>query len=260
MSSPRRAESASLDDNFRAVNDRIADAAARAGKSREDVVMIAVSKYALPDQIRHLVELGQADFGENRVQQLAQRVPQLSEFLSRKRTLAGASARGNDLTPEKVRWHMLGELQRNKVKQVVPHVDLIHSVGSLRLAEELHNYAARLDIVIDILVQVNVSGEASKSGISPPAVVHLIESIDTMLHLRPRGLMTMAPQVEDPEQVRPVFARTAEIFNDVKSAGVGGSHFNALSMGMSDDFEVAIEEGANVVRLGRALFGEPEPQ
>ena len=258
MSSPRRPESASLEDNFRAVNDRIARAAERVGRSRQDVVMIAVSKYALPDQIRHLVELGQADFGENRVQQLAQRVPQLNEFLSRKRTLAGASARGDDQTPDKVRWHMLGQLQRNKVKQVVPHVDLIHSVDSLRLAEELHNYASRLDIVIDILVQVNVSGEASKSGVAAPAVVHLIESIDTMLHLRPRGLMTMAPLVEDPEEARPVFARTAEIFRDVRAAGVGGEHFNALSMGMSNDFEVAIEEGANVVRIGRALFGDQE--
>ncbi|MEM1109032.1 MAG: YggS family pyridoxal phosphate-dependent enzyme [Planctomycetota bacterium] len=247
-----------IKDAFLSVNDRIADAAAKSGRRREDILMVAVTKYASPDQIRHIVELGQADLGENRVQQLTQRVPQLTEFLSRKKTLAGAAARADDATPDKVRWHMLGQLQRNKVKQVAPHVDLIHSVDSLRLAEELHNYASRLDIVIDILVQVNTSGENQKSGIAPPAVTHLVDSIDTMLHLRPRGLMTMAPLVDDPEEARPVFARTAELFNDVKSAGVGGDHFNVLSMGMTNDFEVAIEEGANLVRIGRALFGETE--
>ncbi|MEM7625629.1 MAG: YggS family pyridoxal phosphate-dependent enzyme [Planctomycetota bacterium] len=258
MNATRHDGHAQLKDDYHRVNDAIAAAAARAGKRREDVVLIAVTKYASMDQIRHIVELGQADLGENRVQQLTQRVPQLNEFLSRKKTLAGAAARDDDATPDKVRWHMIGQLQRNKVKQVAPHVDLIHSVDSLRLAEELHNYASRMDIIIDILVQVNASGETTKAGIAPPAVTHLIESIDTMMHLRPRGLMTMAPLSDDPQDARPTFARTAEIFADVKSEGVGGDAFNVLSMGMSNDFEVAIEEGANVVRVGRALFGETE--
>lgn len=258
MNANRHDGPAQLKDDFNRVNDSIAAAAAKAGKSREDVVMIAVTKYAGMEQIRQIVELGQADLGESRVQQLTQRVPQLNEFLSRKKTLAGATARADDATPDKVRWHMIGSLQRNKVKQVAPHVDLIHSVDSLRLAEELHNYAARLDIMIDILVQVNASGEASKAGIAPPAVTHLVDSIDTMMHLRPRGLMTMAPLSENPEDARPTFARTAEILADVQAAGVGGDAFNVLSMGMSNDFEVAIEEGANVVRVGRALFGETE--
>lgn len=263
MTSQRSAGPAQLKDDFAKVNDRIADAAARSGRKREDVAMIAVTKYAGMDQIRQIVELGQADLGESRVQQITQRVPQLTEFLSRKKTLAGAAARSDDATPDKVRWHMIGQLQRNKVKQVVPHVDLIHSVDSLRLAEELHNYGARLDVTIDILIQVNASGEAgsgsgSKGGIAPPAVKHLIESIDTMMHLRPRGLMTMAPLCEDPEEARPTFARAAELFHDVKTNPFAGGHFNVLSMGMTSDFEVAIEEGANVVRIGRALFGETE--
>lgn len=258
MTPQRSAGSTQLKDDFHKVNDRIADAAARRGRNRDDVVMVAVTKYASPDQIRNIVELGQADLGENRVQQLTQRVPQLAEFLSRKKTLSGASARSDDATPDKVRWHMLGQLQRNKVKQVAPHVDLIHSVDSLRLAEELHNYAARLEITIDILIQVNVSGESSKSGIVPAAVSHLVESIDTMMHLRPRGLMTMAPHTDDPEETRPVFARTAEIFEDVKGRDFAGDHFNILSMGMTNDFEIAIEEGANIVRIGRALFGDTE--
>ncbi|MEE9403753.1 MAG: YggS family pyridoxal phosphate-dependent enzyme [Algisphaera sp.] len=249
-----------LRDAFNKTNDRIADAAARSGRRREDVVMIAVTKHASPDQIRNIVELGQADLGENRVQQLVQRVPMLNEFLQRKKTLAGAANKTNDITPDKIRWHMIGSLQRNKVKQVAPHVELIHSVDSLRLAEELHNYAARLDIVIDILVQVNASGEAKKSGVTPPATKHLVDSIDTMMHLRPRGLMTMAPLIEDPTEsadaARRTFARTREIFEDVKNANAGGDRFNVLSMGMSNDFEIAIEEGANVVRVGSALFGE----
>ncbi len=258
MTSQRTVGHPQLRDAFASVNERIAAAAARAGRRREDVVLVAVTKYASPDQIRQAVELGQADLGESRVQQLAQRVPQLNEFLSRKKTLAGASAKASDATPDKVRWHMIGQLQRNKVKQVAPYVSLIHSVDSLRLAEELHNYAARLDITLDVLLQVNVSGESSKAGIATPAVRHMVESLDTMMHLRPRGLMTMAPQSEDPEAVRPIFARTRELFEDCKAAGVGGEAFTALSMGMTDDFEVAIEEGANVVRVGRALFGEAE--
>ena len=253
-----------LRDAYKKVNDRIADAAARSGRRREDVVMIAVTKYASPDQIRNIVELGQADLGENRVQQLVQRVPMLNEFLQRKKTLAGAAAKTQDRTPDQIRWHMIGSLQRNKVKQVVPHVELIHSVDSLRLAEELHNYAARLDVVIDILVQVNASGEASKSGVTPPAVKHLVDSIDTMMHLRPRGLMTMAPLIEDSieseQAARRTFSRTREIFNDIKAAHAGGDRFNVLSMGMTNDFEIAIEEGSNVVRIGSALFGDaPAP-
>lgn len=258
MSTQRIATPAQLRDAYRQVNDRIADAAARSGRRREDVALVAVTKYASPDQIRQIVELGQADLGESRVQQLSQRVPALSEFLSRKKTLAGAVSKAAELVPDKVRWHMIGHLQRNKVKQVAPHVDLIHSVDSLRLAEELHNYAARMDVVIDVLIQVNVSGETTKAGIAPPAVLHFLDSIDTMMHLRPRGLMTMAPASDNPEDARPTFARCADIFRDARSAKLGGETFNVLSMGMTNDFEIAIEEGANVVRVGRALFGDHE--
>ena len=275
MATTRSAGPPPLRDALAAVNDRIADAAARSGRSRDHVALIAVTKYASPDQIRQVVELGQADLGESRVQQLAQRVPQLREFLSRKKTLSGAGSKPDEQTPDAVRWHMIGQLQRNKVKQCVPHVDLIHSVDSLRLAEELHNYGAKTDTVIDVLIQVNATGGPGgpgKGGVAAPAVVHLIEQIDTMLHLRPRGLMTMAPPPEakagevtdasdaaaQAEAARPVFARAADIYEDVRSSEFGGEDFNLLSMGMSDDFEVAIEEGSNVVRVGRALFGDVE--
>ena len=245
-----------LRDAYRRVRDRIDAAAQRSGRRPEDVLMIAVTKNAMPDQIRTLVEMGHCDLGENRVQQLTQRVPQLEEFLARKRTLGGAVSKAGQDVPQQVRWHMIGHLQRNKVKQVVPLVHLIHSVDSLRLAEELHNYAARTDRVVDILIQANVSGELSKSGVAAPAVVHLAEQIDSMVHLRLRGLMTMAPHCENPEDARETFARTAEIFQDIRSQKIGGADCNILSMGMSNDFEVAIEEGANVVRIGSAIFGD----
>jgi PLP dependent protein len=252
-----------LRDAYRKVMDSIADAAVKSGRKPGDVHMVAVTKTASPDQIRQLVELGHADLGENRVQHLQQRVAALDEVLARRRTLGGGSrgtSGGGGDVPQKVRWHMIGHLQRNKVKQVVPLVHLIHSVESLRLAEELHAYAARTDRTIDMLIQVNTSGETSKFGVAAPAVIHLAEQIDSMVHLRLRGLMTMAPQTDNPEDARPTFARTAELFHDIRSAKYGGDDCNILSMGMSSDFAVAIQEGANMVRIGRALFGEGEPE
>jgi len=249
---------AQLKDKYRALQERIAAAAARSGRTAKDVLMVAVTKNAGPEQIRSIVEMGHDDLGENRVQQLSQRVGQLSEFLARKKSLGSASTKTSDTTPDAVRWHMIGHLQRNKVKQVVPLVQVIHSVDSLRLAEELHSFAARRDETVDILLQVNTSGESQKYGIAPPAVLHLAEQIDSMLHLRLKGLMCMAPYSDNAEDARPIFARTKELFEDLKSAGEIGQYATVLSMGMSGDFEVAIEEGANVVRIGTALFGETE--
>jgi len=241
--------------------DSIGEAAARSGRRAENVLMVAVTKNASPDQIRTLVETGQIDLGENRVQQLTQRVAALDEFLKRRRALGGAATRtggtGANL-PEHVRWHMIGTVQRNKVKQVAPVVQLIHSVDSLRLAEELHSYAVRTDMTIDILIQVNYSGESTKHGVAAPAVIHLAEQIDSMVHLRLRGLMTMAPLSDDPEDSRPTFARTAELFHEIRATEIARGDLTVLSMGMTNDYEIAIEEGANLVRIGRALFGETE--
>jgi PLP dependent protein len=250
---------AALRDGYHRIMDRIAEAALRRGRRPQDVVMVAVTKTATPDQIRTLVEMGHADLGESRVQQLTQRAVQLEEFLSRKRTLgAGSTRAGADQAGDKARWHMIGHLQRNKIKMVVPLVNLIHSVDTLRLAEDLHGFGARTDRVIDILIQVNTANEPSKFGVAPPAVIHLAEQIDTMVNLRVRGLMTMAPYSDNAEDSRSVFARTAEIFQEIREAKIGGASFNVLSMGMTNDFEIAIAEGANVVRIGRALFGDEE--
>lgn len=156
---------------------------------------------------------------------------------------------------ESLRWHMIGVLQRNKVRKAAELCRLIHGVDSLRLAEECQIAANRIDRPVDVLLQVNVSGEVSKSGCAVAAAKHLGDAIDTMINVRLRGLMTMAPHSENAEESRPVFGRLRELFEDMKRVGMP-PHFNVLSMGMSGDFEVAIEEGANVVRVGSAIFGE----
>jgi len=235
---------------------RIDAAAARAGRRGRDIACVAVTKTATPDQIRQIIEMGHADLGENRVQQLQQRVANVEEFLMRRKTLAGAAPKGVGGVPSKVRWHMIGHLQRNKVKQVVPLVDLVHSVDSLRLAEELDALGGKLDRTIDILIQVNCSGEAQKSGVAAPAAVPLAEQIDSMMNLRLRGVMTMAAYTENPEESRPAFARCFEILTDLQREKFGGGQCNICSMGMTNDFEVAIQEGANLVRVGRAIFGD----
>jgi pyridoxal phosphate enzyme (YggS family) len=243
----------SLKARYEAVKERVAAAAIRSGRRAEDIILVAVTKEASIDQIREVIALGQVDLGENRTQTLSQHAAQVEEFLQRHRELRSAQSAG---LPESVRWHMIGHLQRNKVRKAVSLVRLIHSVDSLRLAEEIQPAAAAvLDKPCEVLIQVNVAGEKQKSGIAPAATRHLIEQVDTMFNVRVRGLMCMAPVVEDPALVRPVFENARELFEDVRSSGVIGERFNILSMGMTDDFEVAIECGANVVRVGRAIFG-----
>jgi pyridoxal phosphate enzyme (YggS family) len=250
-----------LKDRYRQVKDRIAAAARRAGRSPESIVLVAVTKYATIDQVRELIDLGQTDFGENQVQNLLQRAAQIDEFLQRRRQLGAkvgpASARG--AAPAQVRWHMIGHMQRNKVRKALPVVRLIHSVDSLRLAEEIQQAATKLDDPVEVLVQVNAFGESSKFGIAPAAARHLIDQIDTMLALRARGLMVMAPLTDDAESLRTVFGRTRELFDDIRRSGAGGERFDILSLGMSNDFEVAIECGANMVRVGSAIFGNDRP-
>ena len=243
-----------LKNRFESVRQRITDAAGRAGRSAENIILVAVTKNASIDQIRELIALGHVDFGENRVQNLVQRAAQVDEFLQRHHELS--RGRASDV-PSKVRWHMIGHLQRNKVRKVIPLVRLIHSVDSLRLAEEIQTGATKREDPVEILLQVNTSGERSKFGVAPAAVRHLIDQIDTMMNVRVRGLMCMAPESEDITESRRYFELAAELFEDVKRIGVGGDRFDILSMGMSNDFETAIECGANVVRVGTAIFGEP---
>lgn len=262
---------ATLKDRYAEVRERIARAASRAGTDADRVLLVAVTKHAEPDQIRELIRLGHTDFGENRVLQLVQRAAIIDEWLHRHRTTPGvippsnrdAPAQGSEgewqcpAMPGTVRWHMIGHLQRNKARKAVDVCRLIHTVDSLRLAEELQLIGARREKPIDILVQVNCSGERQKSGCAIAAAPHLVAEIETMVQLRVRGLMTMAPLSANPEDSRPTFGRCRELFDEIRESGDVPPTFNILSMGMSGDFEIAIQEGANMVRVGTALFGEP---
>ena len=236
------------------VRERIAKAGEKRKRDPAEVTLVAGTKQAAPEQIREVLSLGIADLGESRVQQLVQRAAQLNEFVARRQVHAGTGGSGGTL-PDKIRWHMIGHLQRNKAKPLLPLVSLIHSVDSLRLAEELDAQAEKLGRRLPVLMQVNGSEESQKHGVAVGAAVHLAEQIDTMPNLQLVGLMTMAAHETDPAKVRQAFARTREIFEELKWNKIGGTSLRHLSMGMSDDFEVAVEEGATMVRVGSTLFG-----
>ena len=240
-----------LSEKLDEVRDRIASAATKAKREPTDVTLIAVTKTAAPEQIREVVQLGVTDLGESRVQVLTQRAAQMTEHLQRRMTHggeAGASA-------PRVRWHMIGHLQRNKVKSVLPLVGLIHSIDSLRLAEEIDAQAAKLNRKTPVLMQVNAGEEPQKFGVAVGAAVHLAEQIDSMPNLQLIGLMTMAPLEAPENKVRQAFSRTRELFEELRWHKIGGNSLRHLSMGMSNDFEAAIAEGATMVRIGSSLFG-----
>lgn len=236
-----------LRDNLAQVRGTIADACRRAGRDPEDVRLVAVTKYVDLEVVRALLEIGVADFGENRVQQLADRAEAL-----------GASEQGF-LTPPADKqaspcWHMIGHLQRNKVRVVLRHSRILHSLDSVRLLGDLEKEAAKLDVAIDAFFEINVAGEQSKSGAPISELRTLAEAANRCPHIRLRGLMTMAPFVPDPEIVRPHFARLREHLEELRRSGVVGPECKDLSMGMTNDYAVAVEEGATVVRVGSALF------
>jgi pyridoxal phosphate enzyme (YggS family) len=217
----------SIQSNLAAVRARIAQACARVGRSPREVTLVAVTKTVDPADIEAVFKLGVNHFGENRVQEARGKIPLLSH-----------------LQPPPA-WHLIGHLQSNKVKPALDIFDIIHSVDSLELAEALHR---RTQERLPILLQVNVAGEAAKSGFSLAEVGPAFREISRLPRLEIKGLMTIAPLAGEAEQVRPVFCRLRELRDSF--------HLEHLSMGMTDDFEVAIEEGATMVRIGRAIFGE----
>lgn len=239
-----------LSENWKRVRDRIEGACARAGRDPAGVRLIAVVKYVELDVIRQVLELGILDIAESRAQQLNQRAGMLHEFIERKSVLIGR----RDPGIPRPRWHMVGHLQRNKVKLVVPWVELIHSLDSLRLAEDLHHQATKVGRVVDFLLQVNTSGEKSKHGVAVGAVSHLADHFRSWSGIRLCGLMTMAPAEVTVGELKLYFERLRDVFDDLKGERLVGPHFSELSMGMSRDFEVAIEAGATMVRIGSALF------
>lgn len=243
------ARNSPIADRLEQIKQRIASACAQARREPSEVTLIAVTKTAAPERIREILQLGVGDLGESRVQVLTQRAAQVNEFFQRQKS------HGNESLAPKLRWHLIGHLQRNKVKSVLPLVQLIHSVDSLRLAEELDVQAGRMQRRMPVLMQINASEEKSKFGVAVGAAVHLAEQIDSMPNLQIMGLMTMAPLDSTQDQSRAVFARTREVFEEMKWHKIGGNALRHLSMGMSNDFESAILEGATMVRIGTALFG-----
>lgn len=235
-----------LTENFKRVEQRIQSACDRAGRSRESVTLVAVTKYASLDIVRMMVDLGITDLGESRVQELTKRAAAVNESLARRTREATATARP--------RWHLVGHLQRNKVKAALPWVDLIHSVDSLRLAEEIDLQSGKLGRITPILLQVNASEESSKGGVAVAAATHLGEQIRSLEYIELCGMMAMGPLSDDETRVRSVLERVQELFEEMIGERVCGPAFKELSLGMSRDFELAIEMGATFVRIGSALF------
>ena len=240
----------SIKDRYESVQQRIAQAAGRAGKDPSGIHLVAVTKHASVDEVRQLVDLGHVDFGENRLQHFTQLAAQLEEYVARRKEL------GEPDLEHPIRWHFIGHLQRNKCRRVLPLTRLIHSLDSLRLAEEIQEIAQKRDQAVEVLLQVNISGERQKLGIAPAATEYLLEQLTTMPNIKPRGMMCMTPLTEDPEESRAVFTRCFELYEEMQLSPCSGEAYNILSMGMSNDFEIAIECGANIVRVGTALFGQ----
>lgn len=236
--------------NLTAVREKIAAACRRRGRGPDAVRLVVVTKYAPAEAIGLLPRLGVYDLGENRVQQLVRRAEQFGATADA--GLAGlASAVPADGKP---RWHMIGHLQRNKVRALLAASRIVHSLDSERLARQLDQDAQRTGVTVDALIEVNVSGEASKEGVLPEEAAPLAEAACRLSHVRLAGLMTMAPLVEDAEQVRPYFARLRELLEGLRGNGIVPPECGELSMGMTNDYAVAVEEGATIVRIGSAIF------
>ncbi len=225
----------SIAENIAGIRRRLNGAAARAGRDPESIRLMAVSKTVEPDRVRQAIDAGITLLGENYVQEAREKIPVIGHG---------------------VEWHMIGHLQTNKVKYVVNLFDWIHSVDRQELAHELDKRAGQNGRTLNVLVEVNLSGEASKSGAEPPQVLELVRQIATLPHLQVRGLMTMPPYSDQPETSRPYFQSLRGLRDQIRAAAIPNISMDELSMGMTDDFEVAVEEGATIIRVGRAIFGE----
>lgn len=224
-----------VQENLKQVEERIQAACQRAGRDRSEVTLIAVSKTKPNELIQETANCGQRVFGENKVQELTTKY---------------------DHFPKDFEWHMIGHLQRNKVKYIVDKAALIHSVDSKRLAETINQEALKKGVRVPVLIEVNVAGEESKFGVSCKEVVPLLEEISQYPGLFVRGLMTIAPYVSNPEENRPIFRELKQLSVDIRAKNINNINVDILSMGMTGDYEAAIEEGATMVRVGTGIFGE----
>ncbi len=228
-------ENVALEENLAKVKENIKAACERAGRDAGEVTLVAVSKMKPLEDIETLLKVGQLEYGENYVQELCEK----EEHVSRP-----------------VHWHMIGHLQTNKVKYIIDKVVLIHSVDSVHLAKQIEKEAAKKNITAQILLQVNVAEEDTKFGMDTDEVLRMAEEISQFPHVHIRGLMTSAPFVEDPEENRCYFRKLHKLFVDIGEKNIDNVTMDILSMGMTNDYEVAIEEGATMIRVGTGIFGE----
>jgi len=235
-----------IEDRIKRVQETVSSACARAGREPSDVKLVIVTKSADIDAVKTVIRLGFNHLGENRVQQLKKVASQVAEFMQQEN--------GDADSLRQIHWHMIGHLQRNKVRQVLPIASLVHSVDTLRLAEEINAAGAKLDMRPRVLLQVNASHEPQKYGVPIGAATHLAEQIETLPNLQLIGLMTMAPLTRDKDMIRAAFVRARELFYEMRGEKIVGPQFTELSMGMSSDYEIAIEEGATILRIGSAIF------
>lgn len=224
-----------LKENLANVEQNIMDACKRAGREREEVTLIAVSKTKPVSMLEEIYNENIRDFGENKVQEMCDKMDKL---------------------PSDIKWHMIGHLQRNKVKYIVDRVSLIHSVDTYRLAEEINIQAKKKNIIVPILVEVNIAGEESKFGTTAEDAILLVEEISKLENVRIKGLMTIAPYVVDAEENRLYFRKIKQLSVDITNKNIDNVSMEILSMGMTGDYAVAIEEGATMVRVGTGIFGE----
>lgn len=222
-------------ENYKNILEKVNIAAKNAGRDPKNVTLIAVSKYKPLQDLKEAYDAGARDFGENHVQEMLEKMPEM---------------------PSDVRWHMIGHLQRNKVKYIVGKVFLIHSVDSLRLAEEISKEAVKAGVVQDILIEVNVAGEESKWGGNLEETVNLVNEAGKLPGISVKGLMTVAPYTENPEENRKYFSALKHLSVDIEGQNKDNISMGVLSMGMTGDYEVAVSEGATYVRVGTGIFGE----
>lgn len=224
-----------LKENLTKVEENIQKACDKAGRKRSEVTLIAVSKTKPVEMLQEIYDEGIREFGENKVQEMCEKM---------------------ELMPQDIKWNMIGHLQTNKVKYIIGKTSLIHSVDSLKLAEEIQKQAAKHDVTADILVEVNIANEESKFGISKDETIQMVRDIAKLDHLKIKGLMTIAPFVENPEDNRLYFREIKQLSVDINNQNIDNVSMDVLSMGMTGDYMVAIEEGATMIRVGTGIFGE----
>lgn len=223
-----------LAENLKDVEEKILEACQKSGRKREEVTLVAVSKTKPVEMLQEAYDLGIRVFGENKVQEITAKYPEL---------------------PKDIRWQMIGHLQRNKIKYIIDKVEMIHSVDSLRLAEAIDHEAEKKGVIMPVLIEVNVAEEESKFGFNREEVLNFIMEASKLSHIQIHGLMTIAPYVEDPEENRMVFRQLKELSVDIAKKNIDNVTMNVLSMGMTGDYQVAIEEGSTMVRVGTGIFG-----